>query len=122
MSQTTKVKSRPPPIDLYKVSPDLVLSSAGTADVFLHMPSNITTPSVVVEENVVEIIESPAAVASRSVVEASRKEEEEDDEILYQQFEGTLFSMLHEEELIPFNIHTAASLGNTGSVRHLIER
>lgn len=40
----------------------------------------------------------------------------------YQQFESTLIDLLHEDELMPFNLHTAASLGITSSVRHLIER
>lgn len=40
----------------------------------------------------------------------------------YHQFESTLIDLLHEDELMPFNLHTAASLGITSSVRHLIER
>lgn len=40
----------------------------------------------------------------------------------YQQFEGTLSKLLQNEDSIEFNLHTAASLGATSCVRHLIER
>lgn len=49
-------------------------------------------------------------------------EESETQAEFYQQFENTLTTMLHEEDLMPFNLHTAASLGITSTVRHLIER
>ena len=52
---------------------------------------------------------------------ADREENEAQSEF-YQQFESTLTQLLHEDDLMPFNLHTAASLGITESVRHLIER
>lgn len=66
---------------------------------------------------IVDVVESPL----NYVPELNFKEEQDDGEI-HQQFEGTLISLLQEEELMPFNIHTAASLGITESVRHLVER
>ena len=49
-------------------------------------------------------------------------EENEIQSEFYPQFENTLTQLLHEDDLMPFNLHTAASLGVTSSVRHLIER
>lgn len=49
-------------------------------------------------------------------------EENEAQSEFYQQFESQLTQLLHEDDLMPFNLHTAASLGITASVRHLIER
>lgn len=40
----------------------------------------------------------------------------------YAEFETTLAQLLHEDDLMPFNLHTAASLGITSCVRQLIER
>lgn len=49
-------------------------------------------------------------------------EENEAQAEFYHQFESTLTQLLHKDDLMPFNLHTAASLGITSSVRHLIER
>ena len=59
---------------------------------------------------------------SQPKVKANDREEHEARSELYQQFESTLTQLLHEVDLMPFNLHTAANLGITESVRHLIER
>ena len=41
---------------------------------------------------------------------------------LSRHFESTLIKLLQDDELMPFNLHTAASLGMTSNVRYLIER
>ena len=46
----------------------------------------------------------------------------EEVEDMEKQFEGILIELLDEDELMPFNLHTAASLGITACVRNLIER
>ncbi len=68
---------------------------------------------------VISIAESPTITVEHYNLQ---DEELEETELLYQQFEGTLIGLLREDELLPFNIHTAASLGTTASVRHLVER
>lgn len=91
VSSNSKVKTRPPPLQLFP------------AEQPFH------------DETAISINESPFP----GYVEHDSHDDHHEFDV---EFEGTLMGLLNEDELLPFNIHTAASLGNTASVRHLIER
>ena len=88
-----KVKPRPPPLQLF------------------------STEQPFQDETAINIIESPKLDNFIVIEDPNELKCGFDIEI-----ESTLMGLLHDDELLPFNLHTAASLGITASVRHLIER
>lgn len=59
---------------------------------------------------------------SREIKKLDEMEEMHGQAEFYKQFESVLIDLLQEDELLPFNLHVAASLGIITSVRNLVER